>query len=129
MIEKAIDDSTTLDNIEQWEFVKSRAIDKCRILAKNKATHKRNMQASLCKTLDILNKDLQELHDNTEQHKKQILEAIKHIEFEIDQMRQEKVNGCIFRSKVNWELHGEKPTKYFFGLEKRNYFSKNMRAV
>ena len=32
--------------------------------------------------------------------------------------------GAIFRSKVRWIEEGEKPTKYFFNLEKRNYDKK-----
>ena len=32
--------------------------------------------------------------------------------------------GAIFRSKVRWIEKGEKPTKYFFNLEKRNYDKK-----
>ena len=30
----------------------------------------------------------------------------------------------MFRSKVKWVEQGEKPTKYFFNLEKRNYEKK-----
>ena len=35
----------------------------------------------------------------------------------------------IFRSKVKWFEQGEKPTKYFFNLEKMNYEKKLMREV
>ena len=30
----------------------------------------------------------------------------------------------MFRSKIRWIENGEKPTKYFFNLEKRNYEKK-----
>ena len=32
-----------------------------------------------------------------------------------------KGKGAIFRSKVNWFEKGEKPTKYFFNLQKKNF--------
>ena len=35
-----------------------------------------------------------------------------------------KGKGAIFRSKARWVEKGEKPTKYFFNLEKRNYEKK-----
>ena len=35
-----------------------------------------------------------------------------------------KGKGAIFRSKVRWIEKGEKPTRYFFNLEKRNYDKK-----
>ena len=35
----------------------------------------------------------------------------------------------MFRSKVKWFEQGEKPTKYFFNLEKTNYEKKLIREV
>ena len=35
-----------------------------------------------------------------------------------------KGKGAIFRSKIRWIEKGEKPTRYFFNLEKRNYHKK-----
>ena len=35
----------------------------------------------------------------------------------------------MFRSKVKWIEQGEKPTKYFFNLEKNNYQKKLIREV
>ena len=35
----------------------------------------------------------------------------------------------IFRSKANWIENGEKPSKYFCALEKRNYINKTVSEV
>ena len=35
----------------------------------------------------------------------------------------------MFRSKLKWFELGEKPTKFFFNLEKRNYEKKLIREV
>ena len=32
--------------------------------------------------------------------------------------------GAIFRSKMRWTEEGEKPTKYFFNIEKKNFNTK-----
>ena len=36
-------------------------------------------------------------------------------------IRQEKLKGHMLRSKAQYTDEGEKPTKYFCGLEKHNY--------
>ena len=36
----------------------------------------------------------------------------------------EKLEEAMFRSKARWIEKGEKPTNYFFNLEKRNYEKK-----
>ena len=42
-----------------------------------------------------------------------------------------EANGkrAIFRSKVRWIEKVEKPTKYFFNLEKRNYDKKTVSQL
>ena len=37
---------------------------------------------------------------------------------------QYKTKGTILRSKVRWHEHGERNTRYFYGLEKRNFEKK-----
>ena len=38
----------------------------------------------------------------------------------------EKIKGIILRSKICWAEEGEKSTKYFYTLEKRNAVNKNI---
>ena len=44
-------------------------------------------------------------------------------------MMLQKVHASMFRSRVRFANEGEKCTKYFFNLEKRNYFCKNIRSL
>ena len=41
-------------------------------------------------------------------------------------IRKEKMDGILIRSRAKWAAQGEKVTKYFCGLEKRHYVSKQM---
>ena len=41
----------------------------------------------------------------------------------------EKVKGIIIRARARWHEHGEKSTKYFLNLEKRNHIKKDMRKL
>ena len=45
---------------------------------------------------------------------------------ELNSLYESKGKKAIFRSKLNWIEQGEKPTKYFFNLEKKNYVTKTL---
>ena len=47
----------------------------------------------------------------------------------IDKLYQKKVEGIIVRSRAPWHEHGEKNSKYFFNLEKRNHIKKHIRKL
>lgn len=40
-----------------------------------------------------------------------------------------KTKGAILRSKARWHEEGERNTKYFFGLEKRNHDNKTITKI
>ncbi len=40
-----------------------------------------------------------------------------------------KKNGAILQSKANWYEHGERNSKYFHNLEKRNHSVKNITKL
>ena len=44
-------------------------------------------------------------------------------------MYESKGKEAIFRSKVKWIEQGEKPTQYFFNLEKKNYVTKTLLQI
>jgi len=54
---------------------------------------------------------------------------IRLIKEDINNIFQDKINGCIIRSKMDWQEHGEKPSKFFLSLEKRNYNNKTIKRV
>ena len=52
------------------------------------------------------------------------LEKTDKLKDELEKLRKEKLNGVMIRARVRWAEEGEKPTRYFCGLESRNYINK-----
>jgi len=48
---------------------------------------------------------------------------------ELRDMYDSKGKEAMFRSKARWLEQGEKPTKYFFNLEKKNYDTKIVKEL
>jgi len=44
----------------------------------------------------------------------------EYLKNELKSLYEKKAEGAIFRHKVRWIEEGEKPTKYFFNMEKKN---------
>ena len=39
------------------------------------------------------------------------------------------MDGVMIRSRTRWFEHGEKPSKYFLNLEKRNFVDKSIKKI
>ena len=48
---------------------------------------------------------------------------------ELEDLRKPMIDGLIIRSKVQWHEEGERSTKYFLSLEKRNYHKKSIQYI
>ena len=48
---------------------------------------------------------------------------------ELEQLRKKKVNGELVRARIQWLSEGEKPSKYFCNLAKKNFIEKTVRNV
>ena len=47
----------------------------------------------------------------------------------LEQLRKQKLQGHMIRSRARWVEEGEKPTKYFCHLESRNFLNKTIKRV
>ena len=54
---------------------------------------------------------------------------IEKLKREIETLYDEKVERLIVRSRARWHEHGEKNSKYFLNLEKRNNIKKHIRKL
>ena len=57
------------------------------------------------------------------------LEQIETKKHELEELRKEKLKGHYVRSRAKWIEEGEKPTKYFYNMESRNYHSKLITKI
>ena len=48
---------------------------------------------------------------------------------ELEKIRQKTIEASSVRSRVQWLIQGEKPTKYFCSLEKNNYIEKTIKCI
>lgn len=48
---------------------------------------------------------------------------------ELELIRKEHMKGLMVRARAKWIEKGEKPTKYFLALEKRNYINKTISKI
>ena len=79
------------------------------------------------KSMEIhLQKQINELYEKAETHSnnKEIINEIHVSRSRLKSIMQYKTKGTILRSKVRWHEHGERNTRYFYGLEKRNFEKK-----
>ncbi len=72
-----------------------------------------------------LEKQLQELENSLDKDNSiEELNQYNSSKNELEKIEQAEINGHVFRSKVKWCEDGEKNSRYFLSLEKRNYVNK-----
>ena len=54
---------------------------------------------------------------------------IQELNTELESIRKDHMRGLLVRTKARWIEEGEKPTKYFCSLEKRNFTNKNLTKI
>ena len=57
------------------------------------------------------------------------LSALNVLKEKMEELYEKKVEGIIVRSRARWHEYGEKNSKYFFNLEKRNHIRKHIRKL
>lgn len=83
------------------------------------------------KTIEKETKLEQDIHEIERQQIKttEDIKTLNEINQELITLREKKMEGVLLRSKARWVADGEKITKYFCSLEKRNFISKSMTKL
>lgn len=77
-----------------------------------------------------ISNNLKFLHDMySDNHLPLYLDMINDLERDLEEIRKYELKGLLLRSHCKWIEDGEKPTKYFCALEKRNYVNKNISKL
>ena len=108
-----------------WELIKMELRAKTIKYSKEKRCKLRNEEKAL-------QEELQELEGkicNNDAFDQETLEKYEAAKDKLKRIHDTRGKEAIFRSKTKWFEQGEKPTKYFFNLEKNNYEKKLIREV
>ena len=103
-----------------WELLKMEIRSTTIAHSKKKRFNLRNHETVIQRKLEELDEEIcnnQNLDDD-------ILTEYENLKKELTGIYHTKGKEAMFRSKVRWIDNGEKPTKYFFNLGKRNYEKK-----
>ena len=109
----------------RWELIKTELRSTTIKYAKKKRSDLRSKEESLERVL----KELDHKICNDDTFNSQILEQYEAAKKDLKLIHEAKGKEAMFRSKMKWFEQGEKPTKYFFNLEKSNYEKKLIRQV
>ena len=73
--------------------------------------------------------EIQDLEDRFDQLDAIQVQSLENKKEQLINLRNNKLQGMIIRSRIKWINEGEKPTSYFCNLEKRNFISKNINFL
>ena len=123
-IRKTISDTVEFNHqaepILLWETLKCQIRGFALRFASRKKKSKINIMQVLEKRINFLENVLKDNYsDETELQLMQVRD-------ELNKYIEEKTKGAMIRSKCRWYEDGEKSTKYFLNLEKRNYNNKTL---
>ena len=111
------------DNRSIWDWIKYdirvHAIRQSRQKEMERKEKETNLQREFQKAKQIFDSDPNDINANAHNSTKETLELL----------HEEKLQGIIIRARARWWEHGEKSTKYFLHLEKRNHVKKHVRIL
>ena len=118
LFENADEVTEVEDPILKWEMLKVKIrSESMKFAAQNKRNRKNKINS---------------LEDQIKHYENEIIGPLnyedemkfKNLKLELERELEYDTNGANLRSKVRWYEEGEKPSKYFFNLEKRNFNNK-----
>ena len=98
-----------------WDMLKMEVRGFCVQYSKRKSKIRRSKERELQKQIDHLMNMLK-----TNRSKENITELYR-LRVELNKIAEYKTKGAIVRSRIRWHEEGEKNTKYFVNLEKRQH--------
>ena len=110
----------------KWELMKYRIRQYSMKYGKEKARNIKNTETEIETKL----KAIEQEQDKADAARATELENMKReLENKLEEITDYKTQGLILRSQTDWYEKGEKSTKYFLRLEKRNQIKKEMRRL
>lgn len=110
-----------------WELMKMEIREKSISFAKQKSRALFERETEISRRLDHLDNLI--CNSNNLLNINTTLNEYEALKTELHSIYDRKGKAAMFRSKCRWIENGEKPTKYYFNLEKRNYNRKTINKL
>ena len=121
---ETVQDTPHLNPKNRWTEIKCRCVQNSKSFSKQMVRDRKNLLGNLINLAENLKEDRL---CNTEN--RDVLNGLRQVTSKIEAIERMNVESCIFRSRCKWVEHGERNSKMFFSLEKRNYMAKNMKLI
>ena len=106
-----------------WEMIKMEIRAFTKAFSKKKAQRKRDKESVLLSEMMRLQTKLQASYSDS------LKNELERIKFKLSKIAGIKTRGTIVRSRARWYEHGERNSKYFYNLEKRNQKKKHITSM
>ena len=110
-----------------WEMIKMEISSATISYSKSKCKRIRDREKDILFKLDLLDNAI--CNNFSSPDIDETLQEYENVKSELKLIYEEKGKQAMFRAKCRWVENGERPTKYFFNLEKRNYNRKTIREL
>ena len=120
-LDKLIQNNFSEDAQDIWESIKICCIAHSQNYSKIRASDKRLIISQLEEKIIALNEK--------SNHTKSENEIIERTTEDLNEIKNETLQGVLFRTKANWYNESEASTKFFFSLEKAKSGAKNMNSI
>ena len=121
IVQKLKDETSYMtDKQLRWDFIKSEIRGYTIQYSTRKVRERKEFKLSLEKELYHIENELRESMSALK------IERYQHLKEELEKIEELETKGAILRSKVRWSEAGEKNTRYFLNLEKRNAVEKHI---
>ena len=110
-----------------WEMIKMEIRSATISYFKSKSKHIRNREQDILRKLDLLDSTI--CNNFSSPDIDDTLQEYENLKLELKSIYKEKGKQAMFRAKCRWVENGERPTKYFFNQEERNYNKKTIREL
>ncbi len=119
MVHKLKSDTENMEDRQmRWDYIKTELRGYTVKYSSQKNKERREFKCNLESELKKVENDLQ-THLSSDK-----LELYESLKAELEKVTEFETNGAILRSRVEWAEAGEKNTKYFLNLEKKNAIDK-----
>ena len=114
-----------------WEMIKLKVREKSLYYAntKKRKTNQREFELEIEKTIANLEENIDNLQVNQDTQYLHLEQQLEEQKSELEQIIEFRTKDAILRSKTKWHNEGEKNTKYFLNLEKRQYKQGTIRQL